>query len=387
MTKSKKIIKAASLSIPSSLEILPRLKVGVRFSRSIHSSEESIFVGNSQNFVEVLHPGARTVISRFNGFKSAQEISDEISVPVDLVERMANELESGGLLDTKKGKITLQNRYFSENPEKVHGVQDQSRDAAYLQLQTRIAPELSQATWIDGVYDGGVSKLSARQNFVIEIYGGNRIASLLYAMLLASGVTQTRFAISARRSNPTVSDSDLGTGILRNSDIGENYKVRIAEISREIALFPSEINPTKQTISEKNLSIMIGDFSSETMEHVMREGQNHLFIHNSDGPGISFGPLVIPGKTPCIRCIELSIEERTGMRFETVLNAQRESGSDVPIAIAHHVAGLVTQLLLSHIDSNSSELIGVQIRLDYRDPISPKRTSYPRHPGCGCSWL
>jgi len=141
-------------------------------------------------------------------------------------------------------------------------------------------------------------------------------------MLLASGVTQTRFAISARRSNPTVSDSDLGTGILRNSDIGENYKVRIAEISREIALFPSEINPNKKTISEKNLSIMVGDFSSETMEHIMREGQSHLFIHNSDGPGISFGPLVIPGKTPCIRCIELSIEERTGMRFETVLGSK-----------------------------------------------------------------
>lgn len=386
MTKSKKIMKAASLSIPVSLEILPRLKVGVRFSRSIRSGEESIFVGNSHNFVEILHPGARDVISRFNGFKSTQEISDEVAIPLDLVEWMLNELESGGLLDTKKGKIILQNRYFSDNPEKFHGVQDQSRDAAYLQLQTRIAPELSQATWIDGVYDGGVSKLSARQNFVIEILGGNRIASLLYAMLLASGVTQTRFALSTRRNNPIVSDSDLGTGILRNSDIGENYKVRIAEISREIALFPSEISPNKKTVSEKNLSIMVGDISSETTEHAMREGQNHLFIHNSAGPGISIGPLVIPGKTPCARCIELSIEERTGMRFETVLNTQSEIGGDVPIAIAHHVAALVTQLLLSYIDSGSSSLLGAQIRLDYRDPISPIRTCYPRHPGCGCSW-
>ena len=124
------------------------------------------------------------------------------------------------LLDVTKSKVRLHNRFHSPIAERAAHTEDQSNDASYRQLQQRMVSELSQTTWVEGVVDGGVELLSSRQNFGVEIYGSNRVATLIYNALLASGVTNTRFSLTSRSGNTPIGDSDLGTGVLRTTDYG-----------------------------------------------------------------------------------------------------------------------------------------------------------------------
>ena len=135
--------------------------------------------------------------------------------------------------------------------------------------------ELSQTTWVKGVIDGGVELLSARQSFGVEIYGSNRVATLIYNGLLASGVTNTRFSITSRRTQSSIGDSDLGTGILRTTDYGLNYVARMEELAREWSLFPTPSKNVKGSIDalipERNLRIVVGQYPAELIEQLMRD--------------------------------------------------------------------------------------------------------------------
>jgi hypothetical protein len=102
----------------------------------------------------------------------------------------------------------LHNRFQSPIAERAANTEDQSNDASFRQLQLRMSPELSQTTWIPGVVDGGVQVLSSRQSFGVEIHGENRLATLIYAALLASGVTNTKFSIASHRAANSICESD-----------------------------------------------------------------------------------------------------------------------------------------------------------------------------------
>jgi hypothetical protein len=205
--------------------------------------------------------GARAIVAKFDGLHSPSQISEELKAPIDVVEQVINKLLAAQLLDIKNTRIKLHNRFQSPIAERAAHTQDQTNDAFFRQLQLRMAPELSQATWIENIVDGGVEILSARQSFGIEIHGNNRVATLIFAGLLASGVSNTKFSITSRRENQSIGDTDLGTGVLRINDFGLGYKSRVEELAREWSLFPTAHKgaaiTSEPAISERNLRVIV----------------------------------------------------------------------------------------------------------------------------------
>jgi hypothetical protein len=59
---------------------------------------------------------------------------------------------------------------------------------------------------------------------------------------------------------------------------------------------------------------------------------------------------------------------------------------EVPVAVAHHVAGVAALELLRFIDEGQSELIGTIARMSYHRPITSQQQTFSRHPACGCNW-
>jgi len=378
-------------SISSHHNSYPRLKNGVFISRLATEEEESIHVATSHHAIEIFHGGARAIISQLNGLQTPQEISAILSAPIEVIDRVLTELKDANFIDTVRNKITLHNRFQSAIASRSVNTQDQSLDAAFSQLQKRLAPELSQATWIVGVNDGGVELLSNRQNFGVEIFGSSRTATLICSILLASGVTNTRVALTSMQQHPTIGDIDLGTGALRTSDIGLNFRGRLEELSREWSLFPvashrgSIHKPVAELIPERNLRIIVGNYEPELLEHLTRDIQDHLFVGKSAGRVATCGPLVQPGITPCIHCLALGTEERNG-RFQRELMATQGTSDELPIAIAHQLAAIAAHTALRFIDTGVSPLIGAQILVDYLEPLTPKVNSFSRHPRCECVW-
>ena len=365
----------------------PRLKQGVYISQPQPDEEKSLIIASAHHAISIHHPGARAIIAKFDGQHCAIDISNEIDAPLDVVEKVISELEITQLLDVAHSKIRLHNRFQSPIAERAANTDDQSNDASFKQLQLRMSPELSQTTWIPGVVDGGVQALSSRQSFGVEIYGESRLATLIYAALLASGVSNTKFSIASNRVMNSIGDNDLGTGVLRISDFGLNYKSRIEELTREWSLFPTASKNVKGSISapipENNVRVIVGDYTPQLIEQLMRDRMDHLFVGTVFGGAAYAGPLVKPGKTPCVQCLEIGKAERYGAEHLIPVAAHN---LEIPVAISYQIAGTIVQAILQLIDTGICELTGAQLCFDYTTPVHKEPVRFARHPQCQCQW-
>ena len=368
-------------------EAKPRLKIGVQISVPIAEIENSLVVATAHRAITIHHPGARAIIAKFDGEHNANQISEEVNAPIEVVENVIVELLGAHLVDINKSKVRLHNRFQSHIAQRAAQTDDQSNDASYRQLQQRMISELSQTTWVNGVVDGGVELLSARQSFGVEIYGSNRVATLIYNGLLASGVTNTRFSITSRRVQSSIGDLDLGTGILRTTDYGLNYVARMEELAREWSLFPTPSKNVKGSIEalipERNLRIVVGQYPSELIDQLMRDEMDHFFVGQIVGGAALCGPLVVPAKTPCKSCLEIGVNDRYGFEDLEPVNLHFD---ELPVSVGYQVAGIATQGVLQLIDTGSSEFIGSQLTFDYLSPAPGALTRFARHPKCPCQW-
>ena len=390
--KGSRPARVTRISIESSLadevEISkPRLKQGVYISQPKPDEEKSLVVASAHHAISIQHPGARAIIAKFDGQHGAIDISKEIDAPLDVVEKVISELEITQMLDVTHSKIRLHNRFQSPIAQRAANTDDQSNDASFRQLQLRMSPELSQTTWIPGVVDGGVQALSSRQSFGVEIYGESRLATLIYAALLASGVTNTKFSIASNRTLNSIGDNDLGTGILRISDFGLNYKSRIEELTREWALFPTASKNVKGTMSapipKDNVRVIVGEYTPQLIEQFMRDRMDHLFVGTVFGGAAYAGPFVKPGKTPCVQCLEIGKAERYGVEHLIPLASHN---LEIPVAISYQIAGTIVQAILQLIDTGKCELTGAQLCFDYTTPVHKEPVRFARHPQCQCQW-
>jgi hypothetical protein len=380
-------ISIEQLDTENTSETKPRLKTGVQVSVPIAEMKKSLIIATAHRAITIHHPGARAIIAKFDGEHSAHQISDEVNAPIEVVENVIVELLNAQLVDVNKSKIRLHNRFQSHIAQRATHTEDQSNDASFRQLQQRMVSELSQTTWVKGVIDGGVELLSARQSFGVEIHGSNRVATLIYNGLLASGVTNTRFSITSRRAQSLIGDSDLGTGILRTTDYGLNYVARMEELAREWSLFPTPSKNVKGSIDapipERNLRIVVGQYPTELIDQLMRDDMDHLFVGQIVGGAALCGPLVVPSKTPCKSCVEIGVSERYGIEDLEPVNSHCD---ELPVSVGYQVAGVATQAVLQLIDTGCSEFIGSQLTFDYLSPTPGALTRFARHPKCPCQW-
>lgn len=365
----------------------PRLKTGVRISEPGNDEKHSLVIASAHHAIVIQHPGARAIIAKLDGNKTLRDISIELDAPLEIIEKVIEQLDCAKLLDTKTSKIKLHNRFQSPIAERAVHTEDQSNDASYKQLQVRMSPELNLTTWIDGVVDGGVEILSSRQNFGVEIHGENRLATLIYTGLLASGVTNSKFSIISRKNRQTITDQDLGTGVVRINDFGLNFKIRMEELSREWSLFPTASKNVKGTISnpipKRNLRVIVGEYSPEQINLLMRDGQDHLFVGQIHGGSAVLGPFVRPGESPCECCLSRARYERFGVEgFMPIATNNLE----IPVAICYQLAGSAIQAILQLIDTGKSDFTGAQMVFDYLTPIRQLPTYMARHPNCRCQW-
>jgi len=362
------------------IEVKPRLKTGAIVTPVGNTNPQSLFIGRAAAGIQISHPGAAAIVANFVGLLTCFEISIKTGAPFEVVNKICDELMAANLIDQLAKPIVLADRFRSEKTNRKTFSQDQSKDVAYQQLQERIAPELGQITWQSGIIDAGVTTLSQRQNVAIDICGDDRLATSLLTILLASGVSQTTLALSNLQRDITA--RDLGTGVFAINDLDMNLNNRICEIARNFSLFPI----SKSADIKSYLTIIFGAPDPAKISALLSSNLPHLFISSLDATTIRIGPLVIPGRTPCNRCIELSQLEQSPL-----LNQINQARSFAPIqqlniAATAQIAGMIAQCVLNYVDTGFSELIGTQILLDTARPCNPQHIAYAMNPACGCAW-
>jgi len=361
-------------------DIKPRLKTGAIVTAISNTDPQSHFIGHASAGIQISHPCASAILENFVGSLTCFEISIKTGAPFEVVNKICSELVAANLIDQIAKPVVLADRFHSDKSNRKTFSQDQSKDVAFQQLQERVAPELGQITWQSGIIDAGVTTLSSRQNVAVDICGDDRLAVLLLTLLLGSGVSQTTLALSNLQRN--IKAGDLGTGIFGISDLGINLNNRIYEIARSTSLFPI----AKNAELENYLTIIFGVPDPAKITTLLSSNLPHLFVSDLDATTIRIGPLVIPGKTPCFRCVELSQLEQSPLLDQINRARAFAPTQQLNIAAATEVAGMIAQSVLNYLDTGFSELIGTQILLDSAKPCNPQHIAYAINPACGCAW-
>ena len=147
-------------------------------------------------------------------------------------------------------------------------------------LRARLAGELATVSLAHGDGDGGARTLARRLAAQIRIPGGGRVGGGLAGLLRASGIG-------------CVAYSDPG-----QAPPGSKQPAQAAS---------AQAPPSGQ--ARPDLAVLVGRQPLELRARHMRDQRPHLAASADEAIGI-VGPLVIPGRTACLRCMDLTRTDR-----------------------------------------------------------------------------
>ena len=385
-------ITQATQATRTSQEITSKSHLRLKEGISIYRTPIGLRCGTARSSFAIPEKGyvrALEILSSSHGGEI--DIAQSCGMTADEYRELVWNLEEHEFLETLPSILSVTTRFQSVAK---HKRRDILPDAAFSQLQKRVAPELSHTRLLPGVHDSGAAIINARQNVRVEIYGSDRIATLLYGILLSSGVTYTHFALGTRSHDPLIIDTDLSAGFIRSTDVGQSYKQRMEDLGKELSLFPIERLESAQELDgeppERYIKIHIGSMDPQLLSQWMSAGQEHIVISPPDGGKCVIGPLVQPGKSPCTRCRNIAIDEVIGSASviaDKVLIGDHPDVQEMPVFVAHYLAGLIASFILQRIDQNKSDLTGAYMAVDSLALSESSLIPIARNPACGCHWL
>jgi hypothetical protein len=155
-----------------------------------------------------------------------------------------------------------------------------------------------------------------------------------------------------------------------------------------------------------DLIISTESIPQETIQSWLSENIVHLPISNLAENKIVIGPIVIPGKTPCLNCLNLwradQFPHHNSFEILAALDSGEGKGLELPAAQVALLTGLITTQVIQYCtslaseDSNSAvKLIGATLAINLFDPLGSISSSdetfgyryWQPHISCGCQRL
>src|SRR6516165_4137136 len=170
-------------------------------------------------------------------------------------------------------------------------------------LRARLAPELACAALAYGHGDGGARVSTRRRAAFVRVYGAGRVGAGIATFLAASGV-----AWVSCRDTGTVTPADVMPGGLDLGDVGDDGAAGAARAIRRVA---REVRTADDEARLPDLAVLAGSGAPGagagpvTLAELIRLRVPHLAAGADEAIGV-VGPLVEPGRSACLRCVDLS---------------------------------------------------------------------------------
>ncbi|CAN5135350.1 MAG: hypothetical protein ACSLEW_11515 [Nocardioides sp.] len=128
-----------------------------------------------------------------------------------------------------------------------------------------------------------------------------------------------------------------------------------------------------------------GAVSPRALDSLMREGLTHLLVTEMP-TGWLVGPLVVPGRSACVRCVDLHLSGGDP-RFQHLVGGtatvrrrpDEHDAASLRLALAWAARDVAAQLA-----SASASTVSATITLG--PAAAPVHNTWPPHPHCGCTW-
>lgn len=118
-------------------------------------------------------------------------------------------------------------------------------------------------------------------------------------------------------------------------------------------------------------------------EGLLRADQPHLFLRTRAG-GVVVGPLVLPGQTACLRCMDLTRRD-ADPAWPTLLPQLARTRMPTTEALSGWAGGVGAAQALGFLKGATPETCGATIEISPADFVTRWR-SWSMHPACGCGW-
>lgn len=324
----------------------PRLKAGVL--RAVRP--DGVYLGTGEKGILLNLPGAAAVTERLDGTRTRVDIAIETGISKERIEHMLSVLAHAGLVD-----------------------RDYIECGFTPAIAARMLPELNAVAHRPGVIDGGAEILERRHGMRVDVTSGDRVGLALATTLAASGIGRVRVVDDQQLSPVDV----VGAGA-RLSDVGaERSKVAAERIKEAL---PVETNPPA---GPPHLVILCATPSPEEVMSLGLAGRPHLVI-SPESTSVVIGPLVVPGRTACTRCIALHQVDRD--RHWGMVAMAKAHQRSVPSALAAQLAAAHGAMqALSWLDTGSCATLDATLHIALDDGFIRPRM-WTTHPLCGCTW-
>jgi bacteriocin biosynthesis cyclodehydratase domain-containing protein len=260
----------------------PALKAGLR---PLWRDRDTLQVGVDPRRAAALAGlgGAAAIVSLLDGSRDATEVERAAAgygIPPDAVNRVLGLLAAAGVLD--------------DFPARLHKTLPDF-------LRARLAPEMACAALAYGHGDGGARVIARRRAAFVRVYGAGRVGACVATFLAASGV-----AWVSCRDRGTAVAGDVTPAGLESCDVGTDRASGVARAIRRVA---PEVRASDDATRLADLAVITGRADPVDLAELMSNRVPHLTVLADEAIGI-VGPLVEPGRSACLRCVDLSKAER-----------------------------------------------------------------------------
>jgi len=277
--------------------------------------------------------------------------------------------------------------------------------------RARLAPELATAALARGDADGGARTLARRQAACVRVHGASRPGLWIAGMLTAAGIG---LVISTGPTAAGASDagaSDAEAGSAGRSAAGRSAAGRSAAEASAAgtgAAGPGaragRRGPRSTAGADRaaqraraprvqprrpSLVILADSHRRELPATLIQKLVPHLAVSASEAIGV-VGPLVLPGRSACLRCLDLTRAERDPAWPLILAQLSAQAGADPPgcdTVLATTVAAQAVAQALAFIDQDGQVPAVTNGTLELVLPgWQWRRRSWQPNPQCACRY-
>ena len=339
----------------------PALKVGLR---PLWRDKDTLQIGVDPRRARALTSlgKAAAVVSLLDGSRDTAEVLRTAAthgIPPGDTEQVIGLLAMAGLLDDFPAEL---------------------RAALPAYLRARIGPELACVALAYGHGDGGAAVLARRRATFARVHGAGRVGACVATFLAASGVAWVSCQDTGTAEAADVTPAGLGA-----ADVGTS---RAAGVARAVHRVAPEVRTANDARQLPDLAVITGRPDPLLLAALIRDRVPHLVAYADEAIGV-VGPLVIPGRSACVRCVDLSKAARDPAWPRILAQAGGADGSLAATQACDTVLAAATASLAAAQALTLIDRVGRPATANGTlELVLPEwqwqRRAWPTHPACTC---
>ncbi len=244
-------------------------------------------------------------------------------------------------------------------------------------VRSRLAVTARALSLGDASGGDGWDVLLERQRRSVAVVGAGRTGLAVAVGLANAGVGTVAVADGSR-----VRANDVRPGGYRAGDVGRERATAAAEVLQAHA---PGVATRVVGRHRPDLVVLTGTDALDTHRYdgLLREDVTHLPVVLREDDAV-VGPLVRPGRTCCLRCLDLYRSDRDADWPRVLSQVANRPERAHPPHLCDLVALLAVTQALAEVDGHAQPVTlgcSLEVRLD--DPL-PVLRAWPSHPRCGC---